>query len=110
MIKRLIWVILLIPVAIILIALSVANRNVVQLTFDPFASANPYLTVSAPSFVFLFASLLVGLIIGSVTTWLAQGKYRRKARMAQSDADQLKAEMRKRDEQLRGATSIIPAP
>jgi uncharacterized integral membrane protein len=110
MISRLVWVIVLIPAAIILIALSVANRHVVPLTFDPFAAANPYLTFAAPMFVFLFASLIVGLIIGSLTTWLAQGKYRRKARLAQIDADQLKSEMRKRDEQLRNTTSIVPAP
>ena len=109
MISRLIWIVLLIPAAIILIALSVANRNVVPLTFDPFASANPYLTVSGPLFVFLFASLVVGLIVGSLTTWFAQGKYRRKARQAQTDAEQLKAEILKRDAQLRANTSIVSA-
>ncbi len=110
MISRLVWVLILIPAAIILIALSVANRNIVPFTFDPFAASNPYLTVSAPLFVFLFASLIVGLVIGSLTTWLAQGKYRRRARLAQLETDQLKSEMRKRDEQLRSASSIIPAP
>jgi uncharacterized membrane protein YciS (DUF1049 family) len=110
MISRLVWVLILIPAAIILIALSVANRNVVSFTFDPFSSASPYLTVSAPLFAFLFASLIVGLVIGSLTTWIAQGKHRRKARQAQLDSDQLKSEMRKRDEQMRTTTSIIPAP
>lgn len=110
MISRLVWILLLIPAAIVLIALSVANRNVVPLTFDPFASQNPYLTVSAPLFVFLFCSLIVGLVIGSLTTWFAQGKYRKRAKLAQSTTEQLKAEMLKRDEQLRHTTSIIPAP
>jgi uncharacterized integral membrane protein len=110
MISRLVWVLFLIPAAIVLIALSVANRDVVPLTFDPFASQNPYLTVTAPLFVFLFCSLIVGLIVGSLTTWFAQGKYRKKAKQAQSAAEQLKAEMLKRDEQLRHSTSIVPAP
>jgi uncharacterized integral membrane protein len=110
MISRLVWLVVLIPAAIILIALSVANRNVVPFTFDPFASANPYLTVTAPLFVFLFASLVAGLVIGSLTTWLAQGKHRRKARQAVLESDQLKAEIRKRDENLRNTTTIIPAP
>ncbi len=110
MISRLVWILLLIPAAIVLIALSVANRNVVPLTFDPFASQSPYLTVSAPLFVFLFCSLIVGLVIGSLTTWFAQGKYRKRAKQAQSAAEQLKVEMHKRDEQLRHNTSVIPAP
>jgi uncharacterized membrane protein YciS (DUF1049 family) len=106
MISRLVWIILLIPAAIILIALSVANRNVVPFTFDPFAVANPYLTVSAPLFAFLFASLIVGLIIGALTTWVAQGKHRRKARQLQIEADQRLAEMRNHDRVLRGSPAI----
>jgi uncharacterized membrane protein YciS (DUF1049 family) len=104
--KRFVWLILLVPAAIIVIALSVANRNPVAFTIDPFAASNPYLTFTAPLFAFLFASLILGLLIGSISTWLAQGKHRRKARQAQIETDQLRAEMRKRDEKLRDAPAL----
>lgn len=107
MIARLFWIVFLLPVAIVLIALSVANRNIVPLTFDPFNAANPYLTTSAPLFVFLFGCLVIGLVMGSLTTWFAQGKHRRKLRQQQIELDLAKAELQKRDAQLRNNSLSI---
>lgn len=87
--KRVISIIILVPLAVILIALSVANRETVAFTIDPFNPGNPALTYHAPLFLWLFGTLLVGVVIGSVVTWLTQGKHRRRERRYKKEASQL---------------------
>lgn len=80
MVNRIVTVLVLIPLAIVLVALAVANRAPVAFTIDPFNPGNPGLTASLPLFVLLFSAVAVGLVIGSLATWLRQGRYRRAAR------------------------------
>lgn len=86
MLNRLLTVLVFIPLAIVLIALAVANRAPVAFTLDPFNPGNPGLTVSLPLFVLLFAALAAGLVIGSLATWLRQGRYRKAARQREAVA------------------------
>ena len=86
MINRIVLVVILVPLAIILIALAVANRTPVAFTLDPFNPGNPALTTEMPLFFLIFAALAVGLIIGSVATWIRQGRYRRLARQKAMEA------------------------
>lgn len=79
MIKKAVNVIILLPLAIILILLSVANRQTVSLALNPFRPEDGVLALHAPLFVFLFGAVVVGMLIGSAATWVAQGKYRRRA-------------------------------
>ena len=85
MLNRFVTVAIFIPLAIILVALAVANRAPVAFTLDPFNPGNPGLTTTLPLFVYLFAALLVGLVIGSIATWLRQGRYRKSARKREAD-------------------------
>lgn len=80
MINRLVVLLVFVPVAIVLIALAVANRAPASFTLDPFNPGNPALTATQPLFVLLFAALFFGLVIGGLATWLKQGYYRRLAR------------------------------
>ena len=80
MLNRIVTVLDFIPLAIVLIALAVANRAPVAFTIDPFNPGNPGLTITLPLFVFLFAALALGLVLGSLATWLRQGRYRKAAR------------------------------
>lgn len=80
MLARLIVVLILIPVAVVLIALTVANRDIAAFTLDPFNPGNPALTFQAPLFVFLYLSLLIGLVLGGAATWFTQRKHRKRAR------------------------------
>lgn len=98
MVKRIFSLLVLVPIAIVLVVLSVANRQSVTLALNPFDASDDVLSVSAPFFVFLFAALILGMVIGSVATWVKQGKYRTRARTHereavkwQSEADRLKA-------------------
>ncbi|MEL4068660.1 LapA family protein [Ochrobactrum sp. GPK 3] len=87
--KRIVAIVILVPLAVILIALSVANRATTILTVDPFNPGNPALSYSAPLFIWLFGALLVGVVIGSLVTWLTQGKHRRRARDRKLEATRL---------------------
>ncbi|RIK88034.1 MAG: DUF1049 domain-containing protein [Hyphomicrobiales bacterium] len=86
MLNRFLTVVVFIPLAIVLIALAVANRAPVAFTIDPFNPGNPGLTVSLPLFVLLFAALALGLVVGSLATWFRQGRYRKAARRSETAA------------------------
>lgn len=90
MANRLLLVLVLVPLAVVIVALAVANRGVVPFTLDPFNPGNPILTVNWPLFVYLFAALALGMVIGSLATWLRQGRYRRVARDRKKEVDQLR--------------------
>ncbi len=91
MMNRVLTVAVFIPLAIVLIALAVANRDPVAFTLDPFNPGNPGLTVTLPLFAYLFAALALGLVIGSMATWFRQGRYRKLARQRSADADKIAA-------------------
>lgn len=86
MLRKLIFLFIALPVAIMLIVLSVANRQQVRMSMDPFNSVDPAIAFTMPFFVFLFAALMLGMVIGSVATWFKQGKHRKNARKEHSEA------------------------
>ena len=86
MVKRIVNVVILIPVAIVLIVLSVANRQPVTLAFNPFRPEDSVLSATAPFFVYLFLATIFGLVVGALATWFAQGKYRKRARIEANEA------------------------
>lgn len=79
-IKRLLQLIILVPIGIVLVSLAVANRHEVKLALDPFSPEQPILDFSIPLYFVIFGSLLVGIFIGGFMAWLKQGRHRRAAR------------------------------
>ncbi|OYX13383.1 MAG: DUF1049 domain-containing protein [Rhizobiales bacterium 32-66-8] len=73
-----------IPVCILVVALAVANRKMVTVSLDPFTPETPALALSAPLFAVVFASLIVGVLIGGLVVWSGQGRFRREARRSRS--------------------------
>ncbi|EKF20067.1 LapA family protein [Nitratireductor pacificus] len=90
MANRILLVVVLVPLAVIIIALAVANRGAAPFTLDPFNPGNPLLTIEWPLFIYLFAALGLGIVIGSMATWLRQGRYRRIARERKKEVDKLR--------------------
>lgn len=80
MIMRFVKLIIIVPIAIVLIVLSVANRHVVTLALNPFRPEDTVMSLTLPLFVFLFIAVIVGVIIGSAATWVSQGRHRKRAR------------------------------
>lgn len=110
MLNRFLTIAVFIPLAIVLIALAVANRTPVPFTLDPFNPGNPALTISLPLFILIFSALALGLVIGSTATWFRQGRYRKLAR--KYEAEQSAAYHRSADRQppIADARAALPGP
>ena len=104
--RRFLVLFVLFPIAIVAIALSVANREAIVLSLDPFAGAAPRWSVTVPLFVLLFVTLGLGVLVGGIATWLRQGKWRQAARAERAKAEHLRQEV----ERLRDrVTATVPA-
>ncbi|HEX2148106.1 MAG TPA: DUF1049 domain-containing protein, partial [Pseudorhizobium sp.] len=62
--KKILSLVILVPLGVLLIVLSVANRQSVTLALNPFRPDDSVLSVTAPFFLFLLLSLLLGMLIG----------------------------------------------
>jgi len=83
MLRKILRTIVLIPAAAVLVALAVANRQPVTVSFDPFDPADPAYALTTPLYLVGFALLIMGVVLGGIATWLEQGKSRRtSARLA----------------------------
>lgn len=105
MILRFVKLIVLVPVAIALIVLCVANRHSVTLALNPFRPEDQVLSLSLPLFVLVFLAVITGVVIGSVVTWLAQGRYRRLAREEAHEARKWRDEAGKQRTRVEEATT-----
>jgi len=109
MFNRFLVILVFVPIAIVLIALAVANRGPATFTLDPFNPGNPALTIQTPLFILLFAALAIGMIVGSVATWIKQGRYRKAARQRGLEA-QAARDAAARDAQRAGTHTALPRP
>jgi hypothetical protein len=104
--RRLLFFVVLVPLGVIAVALSVANREPVALSLDPVGSLGAAWSVSAPLFVFLFAALAVGVVIGGIAAWFGQSKWRFAARVERANMARLRREV----ERLRSLSGQGAAP
>jgi uncharacterized integral membrane protein len=102
-----------IPLGLIFIVFAVANRHFVTVSFDPFNSTDPSISVTLPLFVVIIVVAILGVIAGGLGTWFRQRRWRRAARQHETDARQARAEA----EDLRAAAAAsrvdrrrLPAP
>jgi len=92
--KLLFWVPLAIAALVVVVAEAEANRHLVTIYFDPLPDSSPEGTqITARLFVVILASIMLGVIFGSMATYFEQGRHRRAARMARADAESLRAEL-----------------
>src|SRR3954466_4187376 len=82
---------ILLPIAIIVVLLAVANRGPVTLSFDPF-SREPLFTATLPLFAVIFLAVALGVLIGGTAAWMAQAKHRREKRHLRREARHLRQE------------------
>ena len=74
MAKKIINLLILLPLGIVLIIFCVANRQSVTLALNPFRPEDQVLSLNAPLFVLLFVALIVGMVVGAAVTWLNAGQ------------------------------------
>lgn len=82
--------------AIILVAVALANRDIVTLSAFP-ANFGQYLggrwAVDLPLFLVIFLAFALGMIAGLIWEWLRESHIRREARIAADRASRLEAEV-----------------
>src|SRR5271169_4674274 len=93
MFRKIVTWIVIIPLAAVIVAFAVANRQAVTVSFDPFAAAAPAYAATLPLFAILFAVLILGVLIGGIAAWIRQGKWRRAARKLDGEVRALHDEM-----------------
>ncbi len=93
MFRKIVAAVILIPLAVVIIAFAVANRQAVTVSFDPFSSAAPAYAATVPLFVLIFILVILGVIVGGIAAWFRQGKWRRLARRLEGDVRDLHAEI-----------------
>ncbi len=89
---RVLKLLVMVPLGLVLVVFGVANRAPVTLVLEPFSVADDGLSVTLPLFVIIFALVTLGVIIGSLATWLAQGRHRREGRLARHEVERLVSE------------------
>ncbi|MGB6252852.1 MAG: lipopolysaccharide assembly protein LapA domain-containing protein, partial [Bradyrhizobium sp.] len=72
--------VVLIPLGVIFVIFAVANRHLVTVSFDPFNSRDPALSLTLPLFVVIIAVAILGVVAGGLATWFGQRRWRRAAR------------------------------
>src|SRR3984957_15456373 len=77
----------------IFVVFALANRHLVTVSFDPFNSSDPSVSVRSPLFIVMIAMAMIGVVAGSSMTWFRQRRWRRAARQHEADARQARAEL-----------------
>ena len=80
------------PIAALILAFAFANREWVTIYFDPIGGSG-LKPVPAPQYAVLLIAAAFGVIAGSVTTWIDQGRHRRALREAEAEAARLRQEL-----------------
>lgn len=108
-IRKIAAVLILVPLAIVIVAFAIANRQAVTISFDPFSADRPAASMTLPLFALVIAVLIFGVMLGGIASWLRHGRWRRVARRLEREALQLRGEL----ESLKrapGAAAGAPPP
>ncbi|ACL57181.1 LapA family protein [Methylobacterium nodulans] len=100
---------ILLPIAVVVVLLAVANRQAVTVSFDPFSQGAPAFSLTVPLYALIFAAVALGIVVGGCGTWLSEGKIRRDRRAKSRELDRLRHE----SDRLRIAadrSAALPAP
>jgi uncharacterized integral membrane protein len=101
-IRKIIAAIILVPLAVIIVAFAIANRQIVTISLDPFSAEHPAASLTLPLFALVIVMLLFGVLIGGIAAWLRQSKWRRTARRLERESADLHIEI----EALKRSTGV----
>ena len=116
---RIIKALILVVVAVLLVALAVANRQTVMFSLDPFEPAAPAVVLTVPLYWIVFAALALGVIAGGLfaglRTFAARRAARRETREAafwKAEAERLRARVdaQATPASVAGSPASLPAP
>jgi len=77
MMKRTVGWVVLLPFCALLVVFALANRQLVAVNFNPFIAPEALdSSFGVPMFLVIYAVLLIGVLLGGIATWFAQGYHR----------------------------------
>ena len=99
--RKLVAALIVVPLGVLLVALSVVNRKPVILGLNPFDASSGFV-IDALFFLFLLSAFALGLLIGGLATWLGQGKWRKTARAEAREASTWRRQADRLEKELEG--------
>ena len=94
MLNKIVGWLVLVPLSVLLVVFALANRQVVAVGFNPFASPDTLSPgTGVPLFVLLFLVLLIGVLLGGIATWFSQGQHRQRERHWRREAHSANSEL-----------------
>ena len=104
-------ILLVLPIAVVVILLAVANRAPVMLSLDPFAKGAPEIGMAIPLYAVIFGAVAFGVLLGGVATWFGAGARRRSGRTSRREVERLKEEADRLRRSLASARNpALPSP
>jgi len=91
--RKFLTALIVIPLGLILVTFAVANRHFITVSFDPFVSSDPSLSVTLPLFLLLILTSAIGVVAGGLAVWFGQRRWRRAARRNEADARTARGEL-----------------
>ena len=108
--RKIIAAIILVPLAVVIIAFAVANRQIATVSLDPFSAEHPAASLTLPLFALVMVLLVIGVLIGGIASWLRQSKWRRTARRLEREVADLRIEIEALKRTGGAITGAINAP
>ncbi len=95
MTRQLIGWFLLLPLSVLLIVFALANRQLVVVNFNPLTPVESLNSpgFGMPLFFVIYAVLLVGVLLGGIATWFAQGHHRIEKRHFRRESERLRVDL-----------------
>jgi uncharacterized integral membrane protein len=104
--RKVVAALILVPLAVLIIAFAVVNRQVVTVSLDPFSADRPAAVLTLPLFALVIVLLILGIMIGGIAAWLRQTKWRRIARRLEREVAELHGKL----ESLRRSAGVPASP
>ena len=91
--RKLLSVLILAPLGIVIVMFAVANRQWIAISFDPFDPVHPAFKQDVPLWGLILGLVGLGVLVGGISSWLKQQKWRSRARRAEAEARELRARL-----------------
>jgi uncharacterized integral membrane protein len=82
-----------VPLGLLFVVFAVANRHFVTVSFDPFNTRDPSISVTMPLFALIIVVAILGVLAGGTATWFRQRHWRRAVREHEADARRAQAQL-----------------
>ena len=91
--RKFLTALIVVPLGLLFVVFAVANRHFVTVSFDPFNTRDPSVSLTMPLFAVIIVVAILGVVAGGTATWFRQRHWRRAARQHEADAKLAEAQL-----------------